>query len=79
LNDALDALEQEYLELDAEALLMAQNAYDIWGLVDSEYLWKDRCYFTFFSVSLFCYNDDELKDQFYDKYADASYNMELTD
>jgi len=50
----------------------------MWDLVDNEYLWKDRCYFTFLGVSLFCFNDDEWIDQF-SKYEDSSINMDLED
>ena len=54
---------------------MHEKELAIWKLVDSEYLWKDRCYFKFLGLSLLCWNDDELRDLFHDKYVDASYNI----
>ena len=46
----------------------------MWDLVDTEYLWKDKCYFNILGVSLFCVNDDEIKDVF-DKYKDDSIRL----
>lgn len=78
LDQTIEDLETDYFSVDDDAEVLLQKQYVMWDLVDNEYLWKDRCYFTFLGVSLFCFNDDEWIDQF-SKYEDSSINMDLED
>ena len=64
LTESITQLEKDYKEIEKEAEELSRKDRALWGLVDTEYLWKDRCYFTFLSISLFCYNADEQQDQF---------------